>query len=95
MDFEGEGSGGSTHHLLGNYEYGLGCELLVTVVEQVLPTRIGQVDDQHAVQAFLAKVIDVRDSGRFMSVDFLRRSESRLSVQHHRHRHRRPREHWG
>jgi hypothetical protein len=61
-----------------NHEYGLGCELPVTVVEQVLQTRTEQVDDQHAVQALPVKVIDIRNSGCFMSVESLRRFESRL-----------------
>jgi hypothetical protein len=39
------------------------------VVEQVLQTGTEQVDDQDVMEAFLAKVIDIRDPGYEKSVE--------------------------
>jgi hypothetical protein len=61
----------STYHLLRYHDNGLDGELAVAVVEQVLQAGPEQVDDQDVVEAFLAKVIDIRDPGctRLAEVD--------------------------
>lgn len=62
----------ATYHLLGYHDDRLDGELSVAVVEQVLQTGAEQVDDQDVVQSFLAEVINIRDPGCDMSVEFIK-----------------------
>jgi hypothetical protein len=50
------------YHLLRNHYHGLDGESPVTVIEEVFQTRPKQVDDENVVQAFLAKVINIRNT---------------------------------
>lgn len=59
-----------TDHLLGDHDYSLDGELPVAVVEQVLQTGAEEVDDQDVVQTLLAEVVDIRDPGCNMLVEF-------------------------
>ena len=68
----------NTHHLLGDHDNGLDGELPVAVVEQVLQAGSEQVDDQDVVQAFLAEVVDIRDPGCDMSVEFVHMPRSKF-----------------
>ena len=50
------------------------------MVEQVLQTGTEQVDDQDVVQAFLTKVVDIRDPGYDMLVESVHVLESEFVV---------------
>ena len=58
-----------TYHLLCYHDNCLDRKLPVAMIEQVLETGTEQVDHQDVVQAFLAKVINIRDPGYDMSVE--------------------------
>jgi hypothetical protein len=49
-------------HLLGDHDDGLDAEAAVAQVEEVFQAGAEQVDDEDVVQAFLAKVVDIRDA---------------------------------
>ena len=49
--------------MLGDHHNGFDGESPVAMIEQILQTGAQQVDNQYVVQAFLAKVIDIRNTG--------------------------------
>lgn len=53
----------ATHHLLRSHAHRLDRELASAHVEQVLERGTEQVDHEHVVQAFLTKVIYLRNAG--------------------------------
>ena len=58
-----------TYHLLCYHDDCLDRKLPVAVVKQVLETWTEQIDHQDVVEAFLAKVINIRDPGCQMLVE--------------------------
>jgi hypothetical protein len=52
-----------THHLLGDHHDSLDAELPSAHVEHVFETRTEEINDEDVVQAFLAKVVDLRNAG--------------------------------
>lgn len=52
-----------TYHLPCRHAYSLDGELAATHIEQVLQTRSEEIDDEDVVEAFLTKVVYLRDAG--------------------------------
>jgi hypothetical protein len=61
-----------TNHLLRNHHHGLYGESPVAVVEEILERWSEEVDDQDVVEAFLAEVVDIRNSRCSRSVSGVR-----------------------
>ena len=57
---------GSTHHLPRRHTHSLDRELPPAHVEQVLQAWAQEIDDEDIVQALLAEVVDLRDTGYIM-----------------------------
>jgi hypothetical protein len=51
-----------SHHLLGYHDHSLDRESAVAVIEEIFEGRAEEIDDKDVVQAFLAKVIDIRNT---------------------------------
>ena len=51
-----------TYHLLCNHDHSLYGEPTVAVIEEVFQAGSEKIDDEDVVQAFLAKVVHIRDS---------------------------------
>lgn len=56
-----------THHLLCNHHNSLDREFAVAMVEEILQAGSEKVDDQDVVEALLAEVIHIRDTGYTLS----------------------------
>lgn len=52
-----------TDHLLRNHDHGLYRKSSVAVVEQVLQARAKEVNDENVMEAFLAKVVNIGNTG--------------------------------
>lgn len=60
-------NGGDAHHLPGSHADGLDAELPIAHVEKIFETRPQKVDDEDIVQAFLTKMVDLRDADCVMA----------------------------
>jgi len=52
----------TTYHLLRDHDNGLDGEAPVAVIEKVFETGAEEIDDEDVVKAFLAKIVDIRNS---------------------------------
>jgi hypothetical protein len=48
--------------LLRHHYHGLGCESSVAMVEEIFERGAKKIDDKNVVEAFLAKIVDIRDA---------------------------------
>lgn len=51
-----------SYHLLSHHDHRLYREPSVAMIKQIFERRTEEVDHQDVVEAFLAKVIDIRDT---------------------------------
>ena len=51
------------YHLFGSHAYCLDCKFAPTHVEEVFQVGAEKVDNEHVVEAFLPKVVNLGDAG--------------------------------